>query len=115
QFSLTDTYVRSNGIPTHDIGPFPSNPNLPAKQNFLFRVPDAPTVQSGTKTATSLGPIGFMVNCVPFFNASDGHSYNNQGIWNQNANVVEAPSFDAGMGHPQQSGMYHYHQQPLAI
>jgi hypothetical protein len=75
----------------------------------------SPAVQGGTKTATALGGIGFMVNGVPFFNASDGMSYQNKNIWHQNANVVEAPSFDAGKGHPQQTGVYHYHQQPALL
>src|SRR5262249_30769499 len=43
------------------------------------------------------------------------HSYNNLNFWHSNANVVEAPSFDLGMGHPQQSGVYHYHQQPALL
>jgi hypothetical protein len=58
-------------------GPFPGNPNHPQNQNFLFRVPRSPAAQNGNHTGTSLGPIGFMVNGVAFFNASDGHSYNN--------------------------------------
>ena len=115
QFNTTDTYIRTTGVPSHDVGPFPGNPNHPQNQNFLFRVPRSPAAQNGNHTSTSLGPIGFMVNGVAFFNASDGHSYNNLGIWNQNANVVEAASFDAGMGHPQQSGVYHYHQQPVLL
>src|SRR5205085_4886505 len=56
-----------------------------------------------------------IVNGVEFFNASDGHSYNNANIWHQNANVVEAPSFDTGKGHPQQTGVYHYHQSPTLL
>lgn len=115
QYTSTDSYIRSTGIPSHNVGPFPGNPNTPANQNFLFHVPLTPTVNNSTKTATSLGAIGFMVNGVVFFNASDGHTYNNQGFWTQNANVVEASSFDSGMGHPQQTGVYHYHQQPALL
>src|SRR5437773_8355277 len=53
QFSLTDTYIRATGIPSHDVGPFPGNPNTPSNRNYLFRLPDSPAVQSGTKTATA--------------------------------------------------------------
>ena len=61
------------------------------------------------------GRSGSWSTASPFFNASDGHTYNNQGVWTQNANVVEAASFDAAMGHPQQTGVYHYHQQPPGL
>jgi len=115
RYTSSNTYVNATGVPSHSVGPFTGNPNNVANQNSLYRVPRSPLEQSGTKTSTSLGAIGFMVNGVAFFNASDGMSYLNKGIWNQNANVVEAPSFDAGMGHPQQSGQYHYHQQPLGL
>lgn len=116
RFDANNAYINATGIPSHSIGPWPTNPNMASQQNLLYRLPLSPQVQSGTKTsARILAPIGFMVNGVPFFDATDGRSYNNQNIWHQNANVVEAPSFDAGKGYPQQSGMYHYHQQPALL
>ncbi|MDB5270641.1 MAG: hypothetical protein JWP58_3681 [Hymenobacter sp.] len=35
-------------------------------------------------------------------------SYNNAGVWNQNAIVVEGPSFDSCLGHPAGNGEYHH-------
>src|SRR5262249_54168148 len=107
--------IRATGVPSHDVGPFPGNPNTPAHKNWLFRVPRDPQAQQGTKTATALAPIGFMVNGAAFFNGSDGHSYNTLAIWNPDVNTVDAPRFEAGMGHPQQTGIYHYHQQPVLL
>ena len=49
------------------------------------------------------------------FNALDAMSYQNQNIWHQNAVVVEGPSFDSCLGHPQQTGAYHHHQNPRCL
>ncbi len=49
------------------------------------------------------------------FNARDGRSYNNQGIWNQDAVVVEGPGFDSCLGHPNAPGAYHHHLNPHCL
>jgi hypothetical protein len=114
-------YVRASGVPSHSVGPFPGNPAAPTDRNRTFRLPRNPVAQGGTKTAVGLGAIGVMVNGVPFFNPQDAASYNNQNVWHQNANVVEAPSFDTGRGHPaprmqnMTQGVYHYHQSPALL
>ena len=100
QYTSTDAYISATGVPSHAVGPFPVGPTAITNQNWLFRIPRAPQAQSGDKTATGLGQIGVMVNGVVFFNPLDAMSYNNRGIWNQNAVVVEAPTFDAANGHP---------------
>lgn len=51
-------------------------------------------------TGIPMGPIGYLINGVPIFNMSDGHSYNNQNTWNQNAFVFEGQSFDGCGGIP---------------
>lgn len=115
-FTATDVYVRATGIPTYDIGPFgDGNPNTPTNQNRTFRITRSPQVNNGVKTNTPLGPIGVWCNGVAMFNAKDARSYNNQGIWNQNAVVVEAAGFDAALGHPAPGGAYHHHQRPVAL
>jgi hypothetical protein len=123
-YTSSSVYVHATGVPSHPVGPFPGNPAYPADQNRTFRIPRAPQVQPGAKTATGLGPIGVMVNGVPFFNPRDAASYNNQNVWHQNANVVELASFDADKGHPAPGmnggtppipGTYHYHQSPLSL
>ena len=73
----------------------------PAEWCRTARIPRAPQ-QAGTHTAVGLGPVGVMVNGVAFFDPRDAQSYNNQGIWHQNANVFESNSFDGGPWAPSQ-------------
>ena len=110
-------YVLASTVPSHSIGPFGRNPNMPGNNNAVFRITRNPRVAT-SPSDTPLGPIGVCVNGVPVFNAKDARSYFNQGIWNQNAIVVEAPGFDPAMGHPApggSAGLYHYHQLPTAV
>ena len=114
-YSPTNVYIKTNGIPSHDVGPFSGNPNIPAAQNRTARIPRAPQVQTSTKTNVGLGNVGIMINGATFFDPRDAMSYNNQNVWHQNANVFEAVSFDNAPGHPQQQGVYHYHQKPISL
>jgi hypothetical protein len=115
RYSNNYVYVNSSGIPDYSIGPWPGNPNTPANQNYVFKIPRFPVVNNGTRTATSLGSIAVWVNGVAVFNALDAHSYNNQNIWHQDAVLVEATSFDACLGHPAPGGVYHHHQNPRCL
>ncbi len=81
---------------------FVINPNRIATQSMTFKIPANPTMAS-THAATPLGPIGIAINGVPFFNQYAGP---NQPLTN------EITSFDQYWGHPQQTGMYHYHVEP---
>lgn len=81
---------------------FTQNPNRIATQNMTFRIPANP-VMASTHAATPLGPIGIAINGVCLFNQYAGP---NQPLTN------EITSFDQYWGHPQQSGMYHYHVEP---
>jgi hypothetical protein len=112
QFSPTAVYVTASGIPSYSIGPWARNPNTAGNQNKTYKIPLAPQVQSGTKTATGLGRIAVFTNGVAIYNAKDAFSYQNANVWFQNAVVVEAPSFDACQGHPDMSSTYHNHQAP---
>ena len=82
---------------------FVLNPNSIRTQQLVFRIPMTPTALS-TPSPTPLGPIGVAINGVPIFNQ---YAANNQPLTN------EADSFDQYGGHPQQSGMYHYHVEPV--
>jgi hypothetical protein len=81
---------------------FALNPNRIAAQQFTFRIPVAPVV-SATHPATPLGPIGIATNGVAIFNQYNAGS---QPL------TVEINSFDQYNGHPQQTGVYHYHVEP---
>ncbi|HVT27518.1 MAG TPA: YHYH protein [Lacipirellulaceae bacterium] len=113
-------YVKSSGVPSYDVGPFPDgNPSYPSDRNWQLRFTRSPQAATGAHTDTPLGSIGLWVNGVPMFNPKDAHSYNNQNIWHSNAVVVEADGFDAALGHPAPvqgamgnpvPGIYHHHQ-----
>ena len=82
---------------------FAINPNRIAIQNLIYKIPISPALNA-THEATPLGPIGISLNGVPIFNQYAGPS---QPLTN------EINSFDQYNGHPQQTGMYHYHVEPL--
>lgn len=115
RYSANNVYVNSSGIPSYTIGPWPQNPNMPTNQNYLVRIPRTAVPQTGTTTNTPLGKIGMWINGLPIYNPLDGRSYLNQNTWHQNANVVEAPSYDSCLGHPDGGGRYHHHLMPSCL
>lgn len=84
---------------------FTLNPNRIVQQNLVFKIPLHP-VESSSHSYTQLGPIGVALNGVPLFNQYAGPN---------KALGDEINTFDQYNGHPQQSGMYHYHVEPLSI
>lgn len=115
EYSANWVYASCTCIPGYDIGPWAGNPNQPANQNFVFKITRTPQQNSGLLTATPLGHIGVWTNGVSIFNAKDARSYQNQGLWNQNAIVVEGSSFDDCLGHPAPNGEYHHHLNPTCL
>lgn len=115
QYTPTDVYVTCTCIPGYDIGPWAGNPNTPANQNFCFKITRSPQANTGNLITTGLGHIGVWTNGVSIFNAKDAFSYNNQGIWNQDALVNEGSSFDNCLGHPAPNGEYHHHVNPTCL
>ncbi|MBA3468720.1 MAG: YHYH protein [Herpetosiphonaceae bacterium] len=135
QQDTSNVYIRATGIPSYAIGPFPQNPATPDEQNYRFRLPKNPTEELGTKRATGLGQIGVLVNGVPIYNALDAFSWSTSleqdlpnngagqhgdGVWNRNAIIAEAISFDSCLGHPAPgqnaaNGRYHNHQDPSCL
>jgi hypothetical protein len=122
--STDGTYItiKSNGIPDHKSCYFATtdaryeayngsnvnfsiNPNRIEEQSLTFKIPLNPAAAS-TKQATPLGPIGVSVNGVPLFNQYAGPG---------TPLTTEINSFDQYNGHPQQTGQYHYHVEPLYI
>nr|WP_299383423.1 YHYH protein [Allomuricauda sp.] len=84
---------------------FRLNPNRISEQNIVFTIPLNPSAAS-TNEATPLGPIGISRNGVVFFNQYAGPD---QPLTN------EIDSFDQYLGHPQNSGVYHYHIEPTFL
>ena len=117
--------IKSNGLPDHKSVYYPTsnslyenysgttfggntfakNPNSISSQAYTFKIPANPQVAT-THGTTPLGPIGISLNGVPFFNQYAGP---NQPLTN------EVVSFDKYWGHPQQTGQYHYHVEPLYL
>lgn len=97
--------IISNGIPNHAAGPFPNanNPNSIQEQNYHLTT--AVPTYVGHQTTAPMGPIGFFLNGIPFYNWSNA----------QGADAVQNEVFDACQGHPDQRGAYHYHQQSSCL
>jgi hypothetical protein len=115
QYSATQVYVSCTCIPSYAIGPWPSNPNTPSNQNFVYKITRQPVQNTGNPVVTGLGHIGVWSNGVSVFNAKDGMSYNNAGVWNRNALYYEGVSFDSCLGHPAPNGEYHNHVNPHCL
>lgn len=85
---------------------FKKNPNTISELSATVKIPLNPKVDAA-HAATPLGAIGIALNGVAFFNQYAGP--NNQALTN------EIVSFDKYYGHPQNSGVYHYHVEPLYL
>lgn len=85
---------------------FKKNPNTISTQSFTFKIPLNPKVASN-HAATPLGVIGVALNGVALYNQYAGP--NNQEL------TSEIASFDKYYGHPQQTGQYHYHVEPIYL
>ncbi len=115
QYSDENVYISCTCIPGYDIGPWEANPNIPSNQNFVYKINRYPEMNAGALIETPMGHTGVWANGVSIFNAKDGMSYENEGVWNQNAVVVEAISFDECLGHPAPNGEYHHHLNPTCL
>lgn len=125
-YSSSTVYIRSEGIPSYQTGPFPGNPNTPSAQGYTFMFPRAPGQETGTKTGTPIvGPEAVALNGVVMYGYGDGKSYDplngdnspmGAGVWNTDAWPSEGASMDAtGAGHPDNNGNYHYHATPIQL
>lgn len=101
--------VDSQGYPNHPTAVFPNsrNPNRIRVQDFHFRFPLVPR-RADTVARVPMGPIGMALNGVVFFNPFEAGGMN----------AIEGYSevwLDSCCGHPQQSGVYHYHKFPSCL
>lgn len=101
--------MESQGYPNHPTAVYPNsgNPNSIRVQNFTFRLPLEPKLADQI-TRLPMGPIGTALNGVVFFNP-----FEMEGM-----NAVEGYSevwLDSCCGHPQQTGVYHYHKYPTCV
>ncbi|MCY2984863.1 MAG: YHYH protein [Planctomycetota bacterium] len=101
--------MESQGYPNHPTAVFPNsgNPNSIRVQKFTFRLPLVPKLADKI-TRLPMGPVGTALNGVVFFNP-----FEMEGM-----NAVEGYSevwLDSCCGHPQQTGVYHYHKYPTCV
>ncbi len=101
--------MNSQGYPNHPTAVFPNsgNPNTIRVQKFVFRLPLVPVLAESI-TRVPMGPIGVAINGVAFFNPFEAGGMN----------AVEGYSevwLDSCCGHPQQTGVYHYHKYPSCV
>jgi hypothetical protein len=134
-YSASWVYITSSGLGSHIMGPWYNDAtrttafvNLPVNQKRIFRIPRTPAIPA-TKTNVA-GDIGYFVDGVHGLDASDATSYSNtngrdgdppgtpngvtgDAIWNRDAYINEAITFDTALAHQQNTGDYHYHANPL--
>jgi hypothetical protein len=124
-------YVKYTGLASHIMGPWltPTGGQFmfwPTNQHGISRFPRSPTVPSGNKNTTGIGYSGIYVNGVAIFNSLDGKAWNGSALvmgphtqltyyWHRNAPVGEGFNFDYALGHQPPSGVYHTHQNPIAL
>ncbi len=101
--------IESQGYPNHPTAVFPNsgNPNAIRVQKFTFRLPLVPKLADKI-TRLPMGAIGTALNGVVFFNPFEMGGMN----------AVEGYSevwLDSCCGHPQQTGVYHYHKYPSCV
>lgn len=123
-YTATNVYVSTEGVPSYNVGPWQSNPNVPEAQGKVWKFTLSPSEKTGDKTATSLGSLGAFINGIGVYNPMDGFYWDNAnnvmqtggtGTWNRNAYVFEAVSFDACLGHADGGGRYHNHVNPKCV
>lgn len=135
EYSTGFVYVTTEGIPAYPTGPFlDGNPSQAASQNAIYRLPLAPTQNTGNPIPTNPGNIGVFINGVSLFDYRDGVAWNPQTNalcggpgnppcpggpqaaqdWNRDAIPAERAGFDCSKAHPAM-GNYHHHQNPSAF
>ena len=121
--------ITANGVPNHFIGKFPmsvstyhlnlpsDNPNTLSEQLYTWYIPKYPTMKSTFPTqsiktdinALPLGPTGFAINSVPFYNMY------NAGMLDAVNGTEGFEVLDMCLGHAQMFGAYHYHATPYCL
>lgn len=115
RYSSTNVYVTAQGIPSYSIGPWPGSPNTATGLGWVFKLPIAPTPNTGTGVTVPGGHVGVLRDGTTIYNPGDAQSYNNLGIWNRIAWYFERTSFDSCMGHPSPQREWHPHVIPSCL
>lgn len=81
-----------------------NNPNRIVVATETFRIPLNPT-NNATATDTALGTVGVAVNGMPIYNPFE----------DANQTAATGRIFSGCCGHPQLTGVYHYHKYPTCL
>ncbi|QYM79852.1 YHYH protein [Horticoccus luteus] len=133
-YSTGWVYLRTSGLGYHVMGPWyldaghlQNFPNFPGNTATIYRFPRVPAA-AVTHTLTNGGAIGYFVDGVAMFDNRDTFSYTHassqdatpvnglhgDGVWNRDAFVNEAVTFDPAYAH-QAGSQYHYHANTPAL
>ncbi len=136
EVAATDTtvYVRATGLGFHVMGPWYTDGNrdtvvnnFPNNIADIFHFPRTPVIPITKQMLNGLA-VGCYVDGVTMFDTRDLFSYDNgrgfdsppfggepgDGIWNRNATIAEAATFDPSYGH-QADNTYHIHSLPQGL
>lgn len=106
--------ISGNDLPSHGTGTFPipssseaynydTNPNRISEQDIMLELPTNPELASAPSCAP--GAVGILRSGVVLFNALDAPG----------RDAVAHETQDKCQGHPQQSGVYHYHSVSTCV
>ena len=106
--------ISANDLPSHSTGTFPipssseaynfdTNPNRIREQNIMLELPANPELASTPSCAP--GVVGITLSGVVLFNALDAPG----------RDAVAHETQDQCQGHPQKSGVYHYHSVSTCV
>src|SRR5262249_37354783 len=98
--------IKSSGVPSYTSNQ--TTPNQIKDEMWVVVLPlKPPCASKTTNVIDSRGPIGFMINGVPFYGPQDAMG--------NDAVINEGASFDACVGHADPSCSYHYHEEPVCV
>ncbi|HSH96231.1 MAG TPA: YHYH protein, partial [Roseimicrobium sp.] len=129
-YSSSWVYIRTADLPSYRIGPW-LNPQgavgslWPSNQYEIHRIPRTTSVPA-TKIYTGAAYSGVFVNGVGAFNFTDGKAWTGSAFvngphfqtnyyWHRSAPEGEDYNFDYTLGHQTPQGIFHSHQQPIAL
>lgn len=111
--------IRSNGLPNHETGRFPTrgNPNTIKPQSYDFRIPVKPS-ETTTPTPVGMNMFGVALNGC-FFEAGTAEWWKNDRNSGWHIEAIGPRGGHLGLdfnnGHVQPSGAYHYHSVPVGM
>lgn len=95
-------------------GFWPPGPGCPDAQGRSWYVPRSPIRATDEVCTTSLGPAGLWVNGVSLYAWADGNAFDEQGVWQNIAPLLERWDQDVCGGHVAGTD-YHHHAEPVCL